>query len=106
MISKGAGKTILHETAKQRSHCEALADVCHAPDGCGVAISSGSFLAIGMVVVPCSMKCPATMATGNGNDLLTRAADGSVGSRMNCFVAGRTDDPSRALWPAPRRVRP
>ena len=89
VISKGAGKTIHHEMAKQRSEFEALADVCHAPDDFGAAISSGSFLTIGMVVVPCSMKCLAAMATGNCNDLLTRAADVCLKERRRLVVVPR-----------------
>ena len=50
-------------------------------------ISSGSFLTAGMVVMPCSMKTLASVASGVSTDLISRAAD--VRSRN---VAGSPGD--------------
>lgn len=89
VLSKGADLTIHLEMGKKRSDFEALADVCYDPNDFGAAISSGSFQTIGMVVVPCSMKCLATMATGACNDLLTRAADVCLKERRRLVVVPR-----------------
>ena len=53
----------------------ALADVVHQPDDLAASISSGSFLTMGMVVMPCSMRTLASIATGNTSELLSQAAD-------------------------------
>ena len=39
------------------------------------AVSSDSFQALGMIVVPCSMKILAAIASGVSGDLVARAAD-------------------------------
>lgn len=89
VLSKGADMTIHLEMGKKRSDFEALADVSYDPSDFGAAISSGSFQTVGMVVVPCSMKCLASMATGYCDDLLTRAADVCLKERRRLVVVPR-----------------
>jgi len=89
VISKGADLTIHLEMGKKRSDFEALADLCYDPNDFGAAISSGSFQTIGMAVVPCSMKCLASMATGISDDLVTRAADVCLKERRRLVVVPR-----------------
>ena len=89
VLSKGADLTIHLEMNKKRSDFEVLADVCYDPNGLGAAISSGSFQTIGMAVVPCSMKCLASMATGTCDELLTRAADVCLKERRKLVVVPR-----------------
>lgn len=48
---------------------------CHPWSDVGANIASGSFRALGMVVIPCSMSTVAKLAAGLSSDLLERAAD-------------------------------
>lgn len=48
---------------------------CHPWGDVGANIASGSFRAIGMVIIPCSMSTVGKIAAGLSSDLLERAAD-------------------------------
>ena len=48
---------------------------CHASGNVGATIASGSYRALGMVVMPCSMSTVGKLAAGLSSDLLERAAD-------------------------------
>ncbi|MBI4781085.1 MAG: UbiX family flavin prenyltransferase [Oscillatoriophycideae cyanobacterium NC_groundwater_1537_Pr4_S-0.65um_50_18] len=48
---------------------------CHPWGDVGANIASGSFRAIGMVIMPCSMSTVGKLAAGLSGDLLERAAD-------------------------------
>ena len=75
VMSKWAARTLAHETAYSLEQVQALADYTYAPADQGAAISSGSFVTRGMIVAPCSMRTLAAIATGQGDNLLHRAAD-------------------------------
>ncbi|MDQ2663233.1 MAG: UbiX family flavin prenyltransferase [Candidatus Eremiobacteraeota bacterium] len=75
VLSTQARRTIELETELQAGDFEALADVVHSDDNLGAAISSGSFLTNGMLVIPCSMKSAAAIAYSLNSNLLVRAAD-------------------------------
>jgi polyprenyl P-hydroxybenzoate/phenylacrylic acid decarboxylase-like protein len=89
ILSKGATKTIQLEMDKTRGDFEALADVVYDPDDLGAAVSSGSYLTMGMVVVPCSMKTLAEIATGTSANLLSRAADVCLKERRRLVLVPR-----------------
>jgi 4-hydroxy-3-polyprenylbenzoate decarboxylase len=75
ILSKWAQRTIEHETSFTVDDVRSLASVNYAINEMGAAVSSGSFLTDGMVVIPCSMRTLAAIAHGNGDHLVHRAAD-------------------------------
>lgn len=75
IMSKAAQVTLAHETDHKVKDVKALADVWHDIDDMAAAVSSGSFLTLGMIVAPCSVKTLAEIATGVTTTLISRAAD-------------------------------
>jgi 4-hydroxy-3-polyprenylbenzoate decarboxylase len=76
LIVTESGKiTIAQETGWKISDVEALADVVHKANNIGASIASGSFVTMGMVVAPCSIKSLSNIAHSHASDLLARAAD-------------------------------
>lgn len=75
VLSKWALRTVEHETPYTGDDLRALADVVYSPGDMGAAISSGSFLTEGMVIIPCSMRTLGAIANGYGDHLIHRAAD-------------------------------
>jgi flavin prenyltransferase len=59
-------------------------------------VSSGSYLHQGMVVIPCSMGTLGKIAHGNGDSLLTRAADVCLKERRKLIIVPR-ETPMSAL---------
>jgi 4-hydroxy-3-polyprenylbenzoate decarboxylase len=75
IISPWGAKTITHETRRSVKEVRSLADISHLPQEQGATISSGSFVTLGMLVAPCSVKTLAAISSGFANDLVARAAD-------------------------------
>ena len=75
VVSKWAQQTIEHETGCTTRQVRELASVAYEPGNMGAAVSSGSFVTDGMVVIPCSMHTVAAIAHGLGDNLIHRAAD-------------------------------
>ena len=57
---------------------EELATYVYDNHNIGATIASGSFRADGMIVIPCSMKTVAGIASGYSENLLLRAADVTI----------------------------
>ena len=89
VISPWGRRTLLHETTYTVDHVQRLATVTYAPNDQGAAISSGSFLTVGMVIVPCSMRTLASVAHGLGDNLIHRAADVVLKERRKLLLAPR-----------------
>ena len=56
VLSRWGARTLVHETNYTVEQVQRLATEVYASTDQGAAISSGSFLTMGMVVLPCSMK--------------------------------------------------
>jgi polyprenyl P-hydroxybenzoate/phenylacrylic acid decarboxylase-like protein len=89
VVSEGAERSIDAELGLTRADFEALADVVHDPRDMAASVSSGSFLTAGMVVVPCSMKSLAAIATGLSDNLIARAADVTLKERRRLVLVTR-----------------
>ena len=75
VLSPAAKATIAQETDWKISDVEALASVVHNANDVGASIASGSFVTLGMVIVPCSIKTLSAVANSYSADLISRAAD-------------------------------
>lgn len=89
VISKWAHHTIEFETDYTVRQVRDLASVSYEPGHMGAAISSGSFLTDGMVVMPCSMRSLAAIAHGAGDHLVHRAADVILKERRRLVLVTR-----------------
>jgi len=75
VLTSAARRTIELETEMTADEFESLADVAHRDDDLAAAISSGSFLTDGMLVIPCSIKSASAIAYSMNDNLLVRSAD-------------------------------
>jgi polyprenyl P-hydroxybenzoate/phenylacrylic acid decarboxylase-like protein len=89
VVSPGAARSIEAEMDATPELFTDLADVVYESGNLAAAISSGSFQTMGMVIMPCSMRTLAAIATGNTSDLLIRAADVCLKERRRLVVVPR-----------------
>jgi len=89
VITSQAQQTIGLETSASPGELEELAHVVHRDDNLAAAISSGSFLTDGMLVVPCSMKSASAIAYSLDANLLVRAADVTLKEKRKLVLVVR-----------------
>jgi len=89
VVSRSAEVTLALETDLKPADLRARADVVHAIGDMAAPISSGSFQTLGMIIVPCSIRSMAEIATGVTTTLLTRAADVVLKERRRLVLAVR-----------------
>jgi 4-hydroxy-3-polyprenylbenzoate decarboxylase len=89
VLSKWGARTLIHETAYSVEQVRKLATHHYGSQDQGAPISSGSFLTLGMVVCPCSMRSLAAIAYGHGDTLIHRAADVVLKERRRLVLVVR-----------------
>ncbi len=75
IVSKSAKVTWNLESSVPIEKLYALADHVLDEEDLAAGVSSGSYMTMGMVVLPCSMKTLAGIAAGYAENLVVRAAD-------------------------------
>jgi flavin prenyltransferase len=90
LVLTEAGRKVAElETGYSGPQIEALADKAYSNDDLAAPISSGSFMTMGMVVVPCSIKSLSGIAHSYSDTLLVRAADVTLKERRRLILVVR-----------------
>lgn len=89
ILSSGARLNIALETSWKPKAVEALADVVYSDSDLAAAVSSGSYRADGMVVIPCSMKTLSGVVNSYADNLIVRAADVTLKEQRRLVLVPR-----------------
>ena len=89
VLSRWGARTLLHETDYTVEQVQQLATASYASTDQGAPVSSGSFLTLGMIILPCSMKTLGAIANGVGETLIPRAADVVLKERRRLVLGVR-----------------
>lgn len=81
VVSRAAHLVRGYETDLGKVDLESLADHVHNAADIGAPLSSGSFLTMGMLIVPTSMRTVGEIASGVSSSLVSRAADVTLKER-------------------------
>ena len=89
VMTEAAKRVAELETGWTAEDIEALADRSYSNEAIDAAISSGSFLSLGMVVAPCSIKTLSAIAHCRADSLVSRAADVALKERRKLVLMVR-----------------
>jgi len=89
VISKSGELNIEIETDYKPAEVRAMADYVYDHRDLAAALSSGSFLTEGMVVVPCTIKTLSGIANSYNENLLVRAADVALKEKRKLVLVVR-----------------
>src|SRR3989338_8509295 len=87
VVTSAGWDIIRHETGKEYRFPEKT--ILHEPHDEASPLNSSSFLADAMVVAPCSMKTLSAIASGYGENILVRAADGMLRTGRKLILVPR-----------------
>lgn len=89
IMTETAKEILTHETGKKPSDLEKLAKKVWKNSDFFASVASGSFKTDGMVIIPCSMKTLAGIASGYSDNLLLRTADVHLKERRKLVLVAR-----------------
>lgn len=90
LIISDAGKlNIRIETDYDVDKVLAMADVTYDNENIAASVASGSFLTMGMIIIPCSVKTLSGIANSYNDNLLIRAADVQLKEKRKLAVLFR-----------------
>jgi polyprenyl P-hydroxybenzoate/phenylacrylic acid decarboxylase-like protein len=89
VVTRGGEMTLQQECGLTPADLKAFCTILHENVEIGASIASGSFAAMGMIVVPCSMKTVAGIVSGYSDNLLLRAADVTIKEGRKLVLVAR-----------------
>jgi 4-hydroxy-3-polyprenylbenzoate decarboxylase len=89
IMSEAGKKNIEIETGYKAEEVAAMAAYVYDNSDVGAALSSGSFLTDGMVVIPCTIKTLSGIANSYTGNLLVRAADVTLKEKRKLVLVVR-----------------
>ena len=89
VLSEGGALNVKIETEHTPEELYDMADVVHRPNNLAASIASGSFLTMGMMVMPCSIKSLSGIVNSYADNLLTRAADVCLKEKRKLLLSVR-----------------
>jgi polyprenyl P-hydroxybenzoate/phenylacrylic acid decarboxylase-like protein len=89
VLTEAAQATLRLETDFRKADVVRLATEAHRIDDITSKLASGSYNTDGMLVIPCSMKTLAGIASGYSDNLLLRAADVTIKERRRLVLVVR-----------------
>ena len=89
IVSEWAGKCIQMETGRSVEEVKSMAARAYDEGNMAAAVSSGTFKADGMLVMPCSMKTLSSIANGYDESLISRAAGVAIKESRRLVLLAR-----------------